>query len=166
MLHTNKCYCSTRALAQAVVFVSKFVANEQQSRKRTDQVTYRALGSTISSVNSSSYSSSKLTSSSDESSTDLSSSFSSSGDDLSDCDSHSSAEEEDGYFEIPVIVNIFRDNCHNFPAPVWYEPVQNQKKPRIPVRKTIRRDNRLAKSSELTLADAQGEQFCGRHAST
>ena len=83
-------------------------------------------------------------------STDLSSSFSSSGEDPSDdCDSHSSAEEEDVYFEIPVIVNIFRDNCHNFPAPVWYEPVQNQKMPRIPVRKTIRRDNRLAKSSEL-----------------
>jgi hypothetical protein len=67
-----------------------------------------------------------LTSSSDESSQ-----VSSSGDDPSDC--HSSAEEEeDEYFEIPVIVNIFRDNCHNS-APVCY--VQNLEKPRIPVRK-------------------------------
>ena len=107
------------------------------------------LNTSISSVNSSSYSTSDLTSSSDESFPDLSSSCSSSSDDLSDCDNQSSSAEEDEYFEIPVIVNIFRDNCHNSPAPVWYEPVHNQKKPRIPVRKTIRRDNRLAKSSQL-----------------
>ena len=37
-----RCCCSTQALAQAVVFVSKFVANE---KRRTDQVTYRVLGS-------------------------------------------------------------------------------------------------------------------------
>ena len=36
----NKCCCSTRALAQTVIFVSKFVAKEQQQKNgSSDQVT-------------------------------------------------------------------------------------------------------------------------------
>ena len=113
----------------------------------SDIIQLDGLNSTISSVNSSSYSSSDLTSSSDGSCTDLSSSFSSSEDPLSDI--FCSAEDEDEHFEIPVVVNIFRDYSHNFPAPVWYEQVQKKKQFRIPVRKTIRRDSRLEKSCKL-----------------
>jgi hypothetical protein len=43
----NKCFCSSRGLAQAVIFVPKFVTSrrEEKTRRRTDQVTYRALSS-------------------------------------------------------------------------------------------------------------------------
>ena len=105
------------------------------------------LNSTISSVNSSSYASSELSSSSDEPGTELSSSFSSSEEESSI--NYSCIEDEDVHFEIPVIVNIFKDNVQNFPVPPWYEPVLRQNQFRIPVRKTIRRDCRLEKSTQL-----------------
>ena len=105
------------------------------------------LNSTISSINSSSYASSELSSSSDEPGTELSSSFSSSEEESSI--NYSCIEDEDVHFEIPVIVNIFKDNVQNFPVPPWYEPVLRQNQFRIPVRKTIRRDCRLEKSTQL-----------------
>ena len=74
-------------------------------------------------------------------------SSSSSEDDLGD--SYYSQEDEDVHLQIPVIVNIHCGNVDNYPAPAWYEPVQKQTQFRRPVRRTIRRDNRLEKSSQL-----------------
>ena len=52
-------------------------------------------------------------------------------------------------WKIPVITNVFKENVQHFPSPPWYEHAMKHKKVRIPVRKTIRRDNRLAKSNQL-----------------
>ena len=54
-------------------------------------------------------------------------------DDWSDIYSHHGDEDE--HYEIPVIVNMFKENVHNFHPP--------------PVRKTNRQDNRLEKVSNL-----------------
>ena len=105
----------------------------------SDMIQLDGLNSKMSSVNTSSVVSSEQSSLSDEYDIDLSSSFSSSDDDWSDIYSYHG--EEDEHFEIPVIVNMFKENAHNFPPPPWYEPVYREKQLRIPVRKTIRWDN-------------------------
>ena len=103
------------------------------------------LNDTVSSVYTSLDDSGESFSFSDNSSTEVSSSFSSIEDDLNE----SYFSTEDDHYEIPVIVNIFRENVHSFPAPPWYEPWKRQNNTRRPVRKTIRRDNRLEKSCDL-----------------
>ena len=113
----------------------------------SDIVQLDGLNSSISSVNSLSNSSVESSSSSDESETDLSSSSSLDEDDLDV--SYPFSDVEDEQYEIPVIVNIFKYKTTTLQAPVWYEPAQIQKGNRIPVRKTIRRDNRLEKSCQL-----------------
>lgn len=53
--------------------------------------------------------------------------------------------------QIPVIVNIFRNQTHCYPAPSWYDPPQKSYKHRKPVRVTLRRDNRLGQSNLLPI---------------
>ena len=112
----------------------------------SDIIQLDGLNSSISSVNSSSYSSSDLTLSTDASFTDLSSSFSSSEDPLSDISC--SVEDEDE--QIPVSMNVIFHHARTNP-PAWYEPHHKSYKNRKPVRTTLRRDNRLKESVALPI---------------
>ena len=58
---------------------------------------------------------------------------------------------DDDEFQIPVIVNIFKNQVQCSPTPSWYDPPQKPYKHRKPVRVTLRRDNRLEKSCTLPI---------------
>ena len=86
---------------------------------------------------------------SDISDDELSSSMSSSFEEDYGNNSFTSSYLQYKQYPIPVVVNIFKNNVHTFPAPSWYEPTVRHYKSRSPVRKTIKRDNRIAKSVHL-----------------
>ena len=60
-------------------------------------------------------------------------------------------EEDEKDQEIPVITNIHRNFSPNISCPPWYDIYLPSQESRIPVRKTMKRDNRLKKSILLPI---------------
>ena len=80
--------------------------------------------------------------------------------------------EEDDENQIPVILNTGQLlPSPNVPPPPWYDTYQPSTQYRVPVRQTIRRDNRLDKSLLLPIIAVSNlrslipkiNKFCARH---